>query len=154
MESNDRTCGYDISREDGATLEALNRLLDILRRLRHTGAETRAWTRQTLAHLQEKLKALDEVKEPGTGIAILSDLVAWEGHILQVIRNYMQEVSETVLRIKTLNPPLTAEQLRPFIQAAEDDRTQTIQSLVPLTAIVEELGRRKNQRTASHSRVA
>ena len=131
--------GYEIGKTDTATTEALTRLLEYMRRLRRTGAETRGWTRHTLENIDEKLLALDHLDKHHTGEAILADLVAWETHILQIIRHYMQEASDTINRIKTLNPPLTTNQLRPFIQAVETDRTDTIAALDPLTKALERL---------------
>lgn len=142
--------GYEIGKTDSATTEALTRLLEYMRRLRRTGAETRGWTRHTLENLDEKLLALDHLESHQSREVILADLVAWETHILQIIRHYMQEASDTINRVKTLNPPLTTNQLRPFIQAVEDDRTDTIAALDPLTKALERLAVFK-QRGAARS---
>ncbi len=146
--------GYSISETDQAAKEALARVLEYLRRLRRTGMETRGWTRQTFETLDEKLHALTHLAEPGSSQTILSDLAAWEGHILQVIRHYMQEASDTINRIKTLNPPLTANQLRPFIEAVEADRSETISALSPLTEAIERLALHKRENTRPSSQNA
>jgi hypothetical protein len=143
-------CGYEIRSSESAASEALERVLGYLRRLRRTGAETRGWTQNTRDHLEEKLRALAALGKKAGGEAILADLLAWEAHILQVIRHYMQEVSETINRIKTLNPPLTTDQLKPFLQAVESDRSETITALEPLTLAVEALSRHKQSRAAAN----
>lgn len=147
-------CGYSISQTDLASKDALTRVLEVLRRLRRTGAETRGWTRQTFETLDEKLHALTHLSDRESGQAILADLVAWEGHILQVIRHYMQEASDTINRIKTMNPPLTNNQLRPFIEAVEADRAETIEALGPLTEAIEKLAGHKRSNTRPSSRNA
>ena len=138
--------GYQIGDTDAAVKEALNRVLEYLRSLRRAGAETRGWTQSTVGQLEEKLVALRRISKGESPEAMLSDLLAWEGHILQVIRHYMQEVSDTMNRIKTLNPPLTTNQLRPFLQAVEDDRTATIQALTPITQAIEKIAQWKATR--------
>lgn len=151
---NENFAGYELGSTDSAVKEALGRVLDYLRRLRRTGAETRGWTQNTRQHLDEKLAALKSLAGKQGGEALLADMVAWEGHILQVIRHYMQEVSETINRIKMLNPPLNANQLKPFIQAVECDRAETIEALEPLTRAVEELSRQKRSRAANRPKSA
>src|SRR5262245_38644094 len=84
-------CGYEVGGAGVASLQALERLLESLRRLRRTGAETRAWTFHTIDHLTSKLHTLEDRGTAAANSAILVDLTAWEGHILQVIRHYMQE---------------------------------------------------------------
>lgn len=139
MHEEQHDLGYEIGKSDSATTEALTRLLEYMRRLRRTGAETRGWTRQALENLDEKLLMLDHQAAGESSHAILTDLVAWESHILQIIRHYMQEASDTIHRIKMLNPPLTTNQLKPFIQAVETDRSETIAALDPVTKALERL---------------
>jgi len=146
--------GYSISDTQHAAREALERVLEYLRKIRRTGMETRGWTRQTFETLDEKLHALNHITNPESSQTILGDLAAWEGHILQVIRHYMQEASDTINRIKTMNPPLTNNQLRPFIEAVEADRSETIKALSPLTQAIEQLAAHKRANTRPPSRNA
>lgn len=143
QETADGDVGYEIGQADAAARDAVTKVLDILRRLRRTGAETRGWAEHALNQLNEKLEVYNGLADRSAGSALLSDLMAWEGHILQVVRHYMQEAADTMNRIKILNPPLSAQQLRPFLQAVETDRALTIESLNPLTDAVEALARLK-----------
>jgi hypothetical protein len=57
----------------------------------------------------------------------------------------MAESSELLSQMKSLNPPLSSEHLKPMIRAMEHERDATIASLNPLTERLDQLGQLKNQ---------
>ena len=137
--------GYQVSQTDHAVEKALLKALDYLRTARWSGAETRNWA----LHIQENTKRkIDGLKQAGPTNTLeknLRNVSEWDHHIRQTINFYMSESNEMLLKMKLLNPPLTTENIKPFIEGIEKDRLATMELLRPLTLCLDQLVLLKNQ---------
>jgi hypothetical protein len=125
--------------------KALLNALDYLRKARWAGAETRDWAR--LIQLETK-NNIDGIKQRGSKNTLeqnLQSVSLWENQIRSTIQTYMQDSTEMLLKIRLLNPPLTSENIKPFIDAIEKDRLATIAKINPLTACLDQLALLREQ---------
>lgn len=144
-----REFGYQISKTDEAVKKALVRALDLLKKMRWSGAETRIWTAQMEIDTKQKVEKLKYSSPNESGIKGVEkkvrEITEWERNILYTIRRYMSESTEMINQLKTLNPPLSSEHLKPFVKAMERDRENTISALNPVASNIDELAFLKNQ---------
>jgi hypothetical protein len=138
-----RNLGYRIDKSDEAVRKALTRAIDLLKRMRWLGAEIRVWA----AHIETDIKQkLESIKYPDAGknekfqtekkVIELSEL---ESYILHTVRRYMSESNDLMNQLKTLNPPLTSEHIKPFLNPMLKDREATLSALNLLTRSIDEL---------------
>lgn len=137
--------GYSIQHSDQAMKKALGKALDILRKLRWSSAQTRNWITQIQIDTRQKM---EKMKYPGIGQKLkgraaiekqIREITEWETDILHNIRQYMNDSSDLISQMKTLNPPLTSENLKPFIDAMQRDRLATMSILNPITDSIEQM---------------
>ncbi len=138
--------GYRIADSEAMIKEALHRAFHLVTRARHFGAETRQWAQQTmhqtenLVHRAKQLRRLTlRANDFDQTLQEFIELNGLENKILQMLRHYIGEITNINALLKLLNPPLSSQQLKPFLEAVTSDRRTTIASLEPLTMAVEQL---------------
>ncbi len=127
--------GYAISQTEEREQEALFLAYDLVRKAREIGAEMRMWAQK----IQAERKFSDTRVLESTKI----ELSSLESKILLALKDYMYATSELLNSLKPLNPPLRAEQLKPFVDAMLIERDTTVSAMDPLTRTVGELNARK-----------
>lgn len=61
--------------------------------------------------------------------------------------NYMEEINNTFVQLQKLNPPLTTNQLEPFMNALKIDKEKTILAMDTLSPYLDQLTKRKSRLT-------
>ncbi len=69
----------------------------------------------------------------------LREIHEWETTLKKSIQDYMYNSTEMLSKMRLLNPPLSTENLKPFIDAIEKDRLVTIGALRPLMELIDQL---------------
>lgn len=134
--------GYQISDSHAAEKMALSDAFELVRRARETGAQTREWANRTLWESRTLIKRLN--KDVGRTVASkLWEIACLESKIILGLRNYMNETSEFMNKLKPLNPPLRSDQIKPFMEAIVSDRNVTLQAIDMLTKIVTQMSEYK-----------
>lgn len=127
--------GYRIVDEKAEINKALHAAFELVKKMRRQGSAVRFWAGQTNREINTLLTAGSPT----------FDINHWETNIMTNLRSYMQISSDLLNHLKSLNPPLTMQHLRPFKEAMDLDRRVTIDALDPLTKTL-------NQYNATHER--
>lgn len=131
--------GYKFSQSDHAMENALLKALDYLRAARWNGAETREWAKITQEDLRKKMGLVKDHNSDASLIQRLREINEWETSLKKSIQDYMYNSTERLSKMRLLNPPLSTENLRPFLDAIEKDRLLTISTLRPLVEMIDQL---------------
>lgn len=131
--------GYKFSQSDHAMEKALLKALDCLRTARWSGAETREWAKNKHDDLKQKMGLVKQHNADTSLIHKLREIHEWETELKKSIQDYMYNSTEMLSKMRLLNPPLSTENIRPFIDAMEKDRLMTISALRPLVEMIDQL---------------
>lgn len=131
--------GYQFSQSDHAVEKALLKALDYLRTARWSGAEVRDWAKNTHENLRQKIGLVKQHNSEVSLVHKLREIHEWETTLKKSIQDYMYNSTEMLSKMRLLNPPLSTENLKPFIDAIEKDRLVTISALRPLMELIDQL---------------
>jgi len=144
--------GYFLHNPTDANRVAYAMATDLVKDSLILGITLRAWVEEAKSKTDYLLKLSEHLaprKENSGGLQnkdqqALSDIVFWENEIAQVVRSYFLKISDLMNRVKVLNPPLTSQQLDPYIEAILADRRKTLSTLEPLSAVIEKIAKLKS----------
>jgi hypothetical protein len=144
--------GYLISQTDEVIKHALEKAQRIANKACLLGAETREWSEKAHLETRKRIQLLRDHKwtessqelRNGFSHKKIWEMNKWEAEIQFLIKNFMNESTELTNQLKTMNPPLKTEHLRPLINMAEQDRNHSVLILSQLTKSLDELAALKS----------
>lgn len=127
--------GYSLSHPREAVQAAREVAQHIVVDMNREGQKTRDWGRNLHSKIEDFLITAQSDFErnhfAGENLkrSLLDSVLTFEEDIKETVRAYFFTVSENMGRMKKLNPPLTNQELEPFVRSLNEDRRLTVISL-------------------------
>ena len=148
--------GFEMSDLKEAQESALLRGKTLAREVKMSGNSLREWATKTS---KETTKLIQRIKKDPikfnqrVPIDEFGKLLTGENEISRMIRIYFGEVSNNLVELKNLNPPLQTKQITPFLNEILDERRLTLSALEPLTKSIDEINKIKRMLSLESSAV-
>ncbi|MCG3205314.1 MAG: hypothetical protein KCHDKBKB_02033 [Elusimicrobia bacterium] len=130
--------GYALNQSKDQEKKALELAFDLISQSKRKGLNMRDWAGQTNLSSQKLLEKIQEKSQISLPVQ-LWEISNLEKKILVGLRDYMSDISDKLIRIKSLNPPLKSDQIKLFLEALVAERDLTVTALAPLTQTVASL---------------
>jgi hypothetical protein len=140
--------GYDLQNTEQARQQAVHDGFDLVKQARRAGLEIRAIAQQAavksaalVAEARQARCSADEDNWSSGAAALENRARALQQDVAGRFRSYLEDVAQVLGGLQALNPPLTSEQLQPFMEAALADRQTTLAALDPFSRMMDLLRR-------------
>lgn len=141
--------GYGIAETDNAAKTALGLASDLVSEASALGSHLRSWGIEARERTRQLLKLGDQMSRgmetPLNVQEFIVEILKCEQNISGSIRQYFLKISDLLHHLKMLNPPLTSQQLDPYMEAILADRRVTMVSLEPLSDTIQKIAALKTQ---------
>ena len=136
--------GYLVGDTDKMVANAIKRGFELVNRVRLAGTQTKTWAQQTLQETEEIITGVNQfitnngpqVMKPALASKNMWEIAYWENEISRKIRVYFLEVSNQMSELKKLNPPLSSNQLEPYLTTMLSERRKILHDLEPLSKVI------------------
>ncbi len=128
--------GYSIAESQAASKTALKEARRMLAEVTKEGTEMRRWA----VDLRKRLdKFINSSFQASSASITMKTAGEFELEISGSVRGYFASIATGMIGLKSLNPPLSNEQLDPYLEGMLDDRRRTMVDLEPLSRYLNQL---------------
>jgi hypothetical protein len=128
--------GYSVAETQTATKAAIKQARQMSSDVTKKGMEMRRWS----VDLRNRLDKFINASFQSTSAAVTMKTAGqFELEIGRSVREYFASIAQGMVGLKSLNPPLSNEQLDPYLEEMLDDRRRTMVDLEPLSRYLNQL---------------
>ena len=126
--------GYRLDQSMKEEKKALHFAFGLVKDAKMLGKELRDWARQMSFTGEVVLRKIQSQEINNN--EKLNEINNLESLVMMGLRSYMTQISDITNSLKSLNPPLKTDQIRPFSLVIIADRNLTVKAMEPLTRVV------------------